>query len=213
VRGRSVWKKLLGLHRADVEGVQVSDDGTVVVSVRPTAGERDHCPHCRRRCPGYDWGEGRRRRWPALDLGTTFAYLEAWAPRISCREHGVVVAAVPWARHDSGFTRAFEDQVAWLAVRTNKTAVAELMRIAWRTVGWICARVMAEQQAGRDLLASLKRIGIDEISIRKGQRYLTVVVDHDTGRLVWAAAGRDQATVHKFLDLLGQERLKQLALV
>ena len=188
-------------------------DGTVVVSVRPMARERDRCPHCRRRCAGYDWGEGRRRRWRALDLGTTFAYLEAWAPRVSCREHGVVVAAVPWARHDAGFTRAFEDQVAWLAVRTNKTAVAELMRIAWRTVGWICERVMAEQRAARDLFAGLKRIGVDEISIRKGQRYLTVVVDHDTGGLVWAAAGRDKATVEKFLDLLGEERCQQLRLV
>lgn len=40
------------------------------------------------------------------------------------------------------------------------------------------------------LLDGLRRIGIDEISHRKGQRYLTVVVDHDSGRLVWAAAGR-----------------------
>jgi hypothetical protein len=54
-----------------------------------------------------------------LDLGTTFAFLEAWAPRVSCKQHGVVVAAVPWARHDSGLTRTFEDQVAWLAVHTN----------------------------------------------------------------------------------------------
>ena len=46
--------------------------------------------------------------------------------------------------------------MAWLAVRTNKTAVAELMRIAWRTVGWICERVMAEQRAGRDLFAGLE---------------------------------------------------------
>jgi transposase len=120
---------------------------------------------------------------------------------------------VPWARHDSGFTRSFEDQVAWLAVHTNKTAVAELMRIAWRMVGWICERVMAEQQTGRDPFTSLKRIGIDEISIRKGHRYLTVVVDHDTGRLVWAAAGRDRKTTEKFLDLLGEERCKQLKLV
>jgi transposase len=131
---------------------------------------------------------------------------------VSCREHGVV-AAVPWARHDLSFTRAFEDQVAWLAVHTNKTAVAELMRIAWRTVGWICERVMAEQQAGRDQFAGLKRIGVDEIAIRKGQRYLTVVVCHDTGRLVWAHAGRDKQTVRKFLDLLGEQRCKQLQLV
>ena len=212
MRSKSVWKKLLGLQRAVVEGVEVGDDGTIVVSVRPKAKERDRCPHCRRRCAGYDWGEG-RRRWRALDLGTTFAYLEGWAPRVRCKQHGVVVAAVPWARHDAGFTRAFEDQVAWLAVRTNKTAVAELMRIAWRTVGWICERVMAEQRAGRDLFAGLERIGIDEISIRKGQRYLTVIVDHDNGRLVWAAAGRDKQTVTRFLDLLGDERCQRLKLV
>jgi len=148
-----------------------------------------------------------------LDLGTTFAYVEADAPRISCREHGVVVAAVPWARHDSSFTRSFEDQTAWLAVQASKTAVAQLMRIAWRTVGWICQRVMAEQAATRDPFAGLRRIGVDEISIRKGQRYLTVVVDHDSGRLVWAAPGRDRATVEKFLDLLGKQRCQQIKLV
>ena len=212
MRSKRVWKRLLGLHRAVVEDVCVEDDGTVVVSVRPKARELDRCPYCRRRCPGYDWGEG-RRRWRALDLGTTFCFLEAWAPRVSCREHGVVVTAVPWARHDSSFTREFEDTVAWLAVHTNKTAVAELMRIAWRTVGWICERVMAGQTATRDLFAGLERIGVDEISIRKGHRYLTVVVDHDTGRLVWIGSGRDRKTVEKFLDLLGAERCKQLRLV
>ena len=120
---------------------------------------------------------------------------------------------MPWARHDSRFTRAFEDQTAWLAVNTSKTAVAQLMRIAWRTVGAICERVCDEAQRDVDLLAGLRRIGIDEISHRTGQRYLTVVVDHDTGRLVWAAAGRDRKTVERFLDALGQERCNQLQLV
>jgi transposase len=54
---------------------------------------------------------------------------------------------------------------------------------------------------------------VDEISIRKGQRYLTVVVCHDTGRLVWAHPGRDRQTVEKFLDLLGAERCQQVQLV
>jgi transposase len=70
-----------------------------------------------------------------LDLGTVQAMLEADAPRVWCREHGVVVAAVPWARHGAGHTRCFDDQVAWLAVTCSKTAVTKLMRIAWRTVG------------------------------------------------------------------------------
>jgi len=87
------------------------------------------------------------------------------------------------------------------------------MRIAWRTVGGICERACAEAKRQVDLLAGLRRIGIDEISHRKGQRYLTVVVCHDTGRLVWAAAGRDRATVERFLDQLGEERCKALELV
>ena len=212
MRRASVWKAAFGLRKAVVEDVWVEDDERLVVSVRPAARERDRCPHCRRRCPGYDLGEG-RRRWRTLDVGIMLAYLEADAPRVSCKQHGVVVAAVPWARHDASFTRQFEDQVAWLTVQASKTAVAELMRIAWRTVGWIVTRVSDEALATRDLFSGLTRIGVDEISIRKGQRYLTVVVDHDSGRLVWAGPGRDKATVLKFLDLLGKDRCHQIKLV
>ena len=212
MRGTRVWAGLLGLQRAVVEDVYCGSEEELVVAVRPSWRERDRCGVCRRRCPGFDLGDG-RRRWRALDLGTTFAYVEAQAPRVTCRRHGVVVCAVPWARHKARFTRAFEDQTAWLAVNASKTAVAQLMRVAWRSVGQICERVA--EQAGRevDLLAGLRRIGIDEISHRKGQRYLTVVVDHDSGRLVWAAAGRDRKTVEAFFDALGQERCKQIELV
>ena len=212
MRKERVWARLLGLERAVVECVEIDDNGQVVATVRPHHRERDRCGVCGRRAPGFDLGEG-RRRWRALDLGTTIAYLEADAPRVNCPDHGVVVCAVPWARHDSRFTRAFEQQVAWLAVNTSGSAVAELMRIAWRSVGRICERVAAEAGREADLLAGLRRIGIDEISHRKGQRYLTVVVDHDTGRLVWAAPGRDKATVEAFFDALGEKRAKRLKLV
>ena len=212
MRQTRVWARLLGLGAAVVEEVYCGDEGEVVVAARPRWSQRDRCGVCRRRCPGFDLGEG-RRRWRALDLGTTLAYVEAHAPRVRCREHGVVVCAVPWARHGSRFTRAFEDQAAWLAVQCSRKAVAELLRIAWRTVGSICERVAGETARQRDLLAGLSWIGIDEISHRKGQRYLTVVVDHCTGRLVWASAGRDRRTVEAFLDALGEERCAQLELV
>ena len=162
--------------------------------------------------PMFDLGEGRRRWW-ALDLGLIRAFVEADAPRVRCAEHGVVVCAVPWARHQARFTRSFEDQVAWLAVHCSKTATAELMRVAWRTVGTIVERVVAETGRHVDLLAGLERVGIDEISHRRGQRYLTVVIDHDSGRLVWAAPGRDRRTVAAFLDALGPERCQQIRLV
>lgn len=212
MRGLRVWARLLGLRRAVIEDVKIGEEGELVVEARPNWRERDRCGICRRRSPGFDLGEG-RRRWRALDLGTTLAFVEADAPRVTCRRHGVVVCVVPWARHNARFTRAFEDQVAWLAVNTSQSAVAELMRIAWRTVGGICERVCAEACREVDLLDGLRRIGIDEISHRKGQRYLTVVVDHDSGRLVWAAAGRDRKTVEAFFDALGEERCKQIELV
>jgi transposase len=211
VRNRRVWKKLLGLGRAVIEDAFIEQE-TLVVKVRPKARERGRCPHCRRRCPGYDQGDG-AKRWRALDFGTTLVYLQAPAPRVSCKRHGVIVAAVPWARHGSSFTVAFEDTAAWLATNTSKKAVAELLRINWRTVGWICERVAGEGEARYDLLAGLSRIGIDEISVRKGQRYMVVVVDHDTGRLVWAHPGRDKETVCEFLDALGEERCGQIELV
>ena len=69
--------------RAVVEDVWIDDAGAVIVAARPKARERHRCPFCRRRCPGYDRGEG-RRRWRALDLGTTFAYVDADAPRVEC---------------------------------------------------------------------------------------------------------------------------------
>ena len=56
--------------------------------------------------------------------------------------------------------------MAWLAVACSKTAVMMLMRVAWRTVGAIVTRVATEARAGMDLLAGLRRIGIDEISYR-----------------------------------------------
>ncbi len=110
MRGIRVWARLLGLRRAVIEGVRIGSEGEVVVSARPNWRERDRCGVCRRRSPGADQGEG-RRRWRALDLGTTLAFVEADSPRVTCKKHGVVVCAVPWARHDARFTRAFEDQV------------------------------------------------------------------------------------------------------
>jgi transposase len=136
--------------------------------------------------------------------------LEADAPRVVCKSHGVIVAAVPWARHQAGHTHNFDAQVAWLATQTSKTAITELMRIAWRTVGAIITRVWDDAQKLHDQFAGLTRIGIDEISYKRGHKYLTVVVDHDSGRLVWAAPGQDKATLGLFFDALGQERSAQI---
>lgn len=213
MRNARVWARLLGVEYTTIDHVEFEEETQLlVVAARPSRQRRLRCGVCSRRCPGYDQGAG-RRRWRALDLGTIQAVIEADAPRVTCREHGVVVAAVPWARHGAGHTRFFDDQVAWLAVACSKTAVTKLMRVTWRSVGAIVTRVVDDALAGTDRLSGLTRIGIDEISYKKGHRYLTVVVDHDTRRLVWAAPGRDKATLRAFFDALGAERAAQITQV
>ena len=209
-----VWARAVGVdRRVVVDGVDVDEtEEAIVVACRLRKGARLRCGVCERRSGRYDSGDG-RRRWRALDAGTTKVFIEADAPRVRCRDHGVTVAWVPWARHGAGHTRAFDDQVAWLVTHTSKTAVVELMRIAWRTVGAIVARVVADARAAADPFDGLERIGIDEISYRRGHKYLMVVVDHDNGRLVWAKAGHDRATLQCFFDELGAERAAKIRLV
>jgi len=199
--------------KAVVEGVDFDEDEqAIIVSVRPRKAAKRRCGRCGKRCPGYDQGQG-RRRWRALDLGTIKAFLEADSPRVRCAEHGVVAAQVPWARHDAGHTYAFDDTAAWLATHCSKSAVRDLLRIAWRTVGSIVTRVVADAETKTDRFAGLRRIGIDEISYKRGHKYLTVIVDHESGVLLWAHPGRDSKTLEKFFDALGEERCAQIALV
>jgi transposase len=204
---------VLGVEHTVIESVELETDGrggeVLVARVRVKAGMARRCSRCQRRCPGYDTSST-PRRWRGLDVGTTQVFLQATTRRVACREHGVVVAAVPWARPGSRFTAAFEDTAAWLVCHATLSVVAMLLRVAWRSVADIITRVVADRAGRIDRLAGLRRIGIDEISYRKGQRYLLCVIDHDTGRLVWAGKNRTKQTLGRFFDNLGADRAGQL---
>ena len=122
VRSNSAWVELLGVQNAVVEGIEYDEEaGHPVVGVRVRSKDRRRCGHCGKRSAKEDAGDG-RRTWRTLDLGTVPAFIEAEAPRVECREHGVVVAAVAWARHASRYTRNFEDHAAWLAAAAFPTS-------------------------------------------------------------------------------------------
>lgn len=94
--------------------------------------------------------------------------------------------------------------MAWLALHMCRSAPAELMRVDWRTVGGICARVEADLEArdGRGRLDGLRRIGVDETGYKRGRRYTTAVVNHDRGRVAWACEGHGRRQLDDFLDQL-----------
>ena len=131
-------------------------------------------------------------------------YLRYAVPRVCCPEHGVVTAAVPWAFVGSGFTRDFDLQTAWMARYLPRTRIAELMRIDWDTVGRCVKRAQAhlDPNAEKRRLSGLVRIGVDETSYRKGHKYITVVVNHDTGEVVWVHDGHGKSVFELFFQQL-----------
>ena len=124
--------------------------------------------------------------------------------RLRCPEHGVHVEGVPFARDGARFTRDFENLVAWLASKTDKTATCRLTRIDWQTIGRIIERV-ADEHLESDRLRDLFEISIDEVAWRKGHRYLTLVGDHRRRCVVWGGEGKGQAAADQFFAELDPE--------
>jgi transposase len=210
MRVSTAFNRLLQVPGASVVAVSFEREG-VVVALRRRA-RRLVCPRCG--CvgrTGYDRRE--RRRWRHLDLGSTRCYLECELRRFRCPGCArVVTEAVAWARPRARFTRDFEDVVAWLAQQTAFSVISRLLRVTWRSVAAIVRRVVAGELSRRRL-SDLYLAGVDEVSYRRGQRYLTLVADHRDGAVVWAGKGRGAATLERFFDQLGEAETKKLRAV
>jgi len=210
VRATAAFKRLVRLDDVNVTAVEFL--ATMVVVTVALRRRRLVCPHCSYKTRWRYDTRSIDSRWRHLDLGTWRLEIRSSLRRLRCPTHGVVVEAVPFARPGAHLTRDLDDLLAWLATRMDRTAVARLCRVSWRTVGRACERVVATE-LDPDRLDGLFRIGVDEISWRKHHKYLTLVVDHDRGRVIWGAKGRDAKTLDAFFDELGPDRSAQLSAV
>ena len=208
MRVTTLFNRVLGLAGATIGAVELTDDGLICNLIPRRRIHRCPCGFTTR--SRYDWTI---RTWRHLDLATVRVWLRATLARIWCSAcRRVVTEDVSWARPRSRFSRDFEDAVAWLAQRMDKTGLARFLRTSWESVTTILARVVADH-LDDSRLNGLYRIGVDEISYRRGHKYLTVVVDHDTGKVVWVGQGRSAATLQQFYDHLGTDRSDALEAV
>jgi transposase len=139
----SILKKLLGVEKATLRSaglVEEKGEMVIVADVQIHRRHRYRCPRCKRKSRVYDLPY-ESRRWRTLDLGGHRAYIQMPLPRVECPRHGVVAAWVPWAAHGARVTAPFEAMVAWAARHLPRTAVAEMLRIDWKSVGGIAKRV------------------------------------------------------------------------
>lgn len=205
MRVTTAFNRVLNLPGAWVGSVSFTDQG-IVIGLR-RRGQRLRCPCGQPTRARYDTS---RRRWRHLDFGACMVWLEADVHRLDCRACGRVrTEQVPWARPGARHSRDFEDLAAWLAQRMDKTSVARLLRCSWEAIDHIVGRVVAEHIDGTRL-DDLYRIGVDEISYKKGHRYLTVIACHDSGKVVWVTKDRTKQAFGQFFDDLGPQRTNRL---
>ena len=201
MRITTVFRKFLRVEELFVLDVEMNEGG-LYLQVRPRWCN-PRCGQCRKPAPGYD--RQPLRTWQHLPWGRAFVYLLYAPRRVECSDCGVRTEQVPWAEGNTRFTLEFEEMVAYLAQVTDRTRVSELLGVSWQTVGSIVERVV-RRRSDSSRLDDLKRIGVDEFSYRKRHRYITIVVDHDRRRVVWAKEGNTAEVLEGFFKELGLDR-------
>ena len=197
MRVSTAFSRLLCLPGVWVRSVSCEPRQVVVtVALRR---RRLHCPKCAYSTRHRENKQHHDSVWRRLDLGVWRLEVHARLRRLRCPEHGALVEGVPFARDGARFTRDFENLVAWLATKTDKTATCRLTRIDWATIGRVIERVGCEL-IDPDRLGDLFEISVDEVAWRKGHRYLTLVGDHRRGCVVWGSEGKGQAAADEFFE-------------
>ena len=185
----------LGLQapwRVSSSDFNVKDGLRLVLSCDETASLC--CPQCGKPCPRYDATE---REWQHLGFWQHATHLRARVPRVSCSEHGVRLVSVPWARPEMGFTLLFEAFALQLIKEMPVLAAARLLGVTDQRL-WRLIHHHVDVSRSEQLLTRVTKIGIDETSANAKTPYITVVVDMDSARVVFATPGKDGATIEAF---------------
>lgn len=158
-------------------------------------GSKFTCPKCgKENIPAYDT---HAKSWRHLNFFQHQAYLHACEPRVKCPECGVKSAKLPWARPGSGFSLLFEALIMMLAPDMPVAAIARLLgehdtRI-WRIIGHY-----VDEARKQEVYLDTHRVGIDETSRKRGHHYVSLFVDIDESKVIFATEGRSHRVVGQF---------------
>lgn len=155
------------------------------------------CPVCGAPAPAYDTTE---KTWQHLNFFQYEAYLHARVPRITCPNEGCGVkqVQVPWARTGSGFTLLFEAVVMTMARDMPVNVISRLLSVT-DTRLWRVINAYVEMARAKENFSDVKRIGIDETSVRKGHNYVSFFFDLDKKKLLFGTEGKDSETIRAFV--------------
>ena len=185
---------------------------TLVVEIQPRKNSRPECPVCGQRRAGYDTREIREYEYvPFWIYRVVFRY----APRrVNCPWDGVQTEWTPWAQGKERMTTRYKVFLARWARRLSWKETAQLFETSWGCVFRAVQFVVNYGLAHRSL-EGVAQIGVDEIAVFKGHKYLTMVYQLDAGcrRLLWCTSERKVDTLLQFFQMFGKERASRLRFV
>lgn len=153
------------------------------------------CPECAAEgCKAYDSEE---RTWRHLNFFQHEAYLHARLPRVRCGACGVRQVEVPWARPGSGFTLLFEALVLALVREMPVRAVARIVGEHDTKIWRVVHHYVDEARSEADF-SEVCAVGMDETASKRGHQYITLFMDLDASRLLFATDGKDASTLTAF---------------
>ena len=173
-------------------------------------GDTYRCPEC-----GKSFRRYYDRPWVRLrDLDISRHRVYVWVSRyrVRCPQCGVRRVESRIARHHARCTRRFERWLFTLTKSMPVKDVSELARIDWRTVKEAEIRYIVGLLRKRDL-NGITDLGIDEVSEKKGHRYLTLVTDTVKRRVIWVGRGRDRAALKQFFKWFGKKWTRRIRCV
>jgi transposase len=171
--------------------------GRLDVQIDFTPGSRFACPTCSATdCLAYDT---QRKTWRHLNFFQHQTYLNARVPRVRCEACGIRQVNVPWSRPDSGFTLLFEAMVMTMVSAMPVKAVARIVG-EHDTRLWRVVHHYVDEGRARTDASEVTRVAIDETAARRGHDYITLFVDIDQARVLFATEGKDAATVAAFAE-------------
>ena len=160
-------------------------------------GSQFPCPECGKLCGVHDT---KKRTWRHLNFFQYETYLHARQPRVKCSDHKVKTVNLPWSRSGAGFTLLFEALV--MALAENGMTPNAIARVVGEhdTLIWRIVTHYVIDARKREDFSEIKAVGMDETSKAKGHNYVSVFMDLDDRRVMFATDGKDAKTVEAFKE-------------
>jgi transposase len=184
----------------------------LIVEIKPRTNAQPECIECGQRYNSYDTQPSRFYEYvPLWGIRVFFRYSPR---RVLCSVHGVHVERLPWAQGKEQMTTTYKVFLARWAKRLSWKETAEVFKSSWDSVYRAVQYVVEYGLANRNL-ENVAEIGVDELQVFHGHKYLTLVyqLDAHCKRLLWCGSERRVTTLLRFFREFGKERSRAIKFV